>query len=187
MSAEASSYARPATRVGSRRLSIEPLATATVPSAITPPPSRTKLSSVQAGLRGSARSAALQAWGGFAGVVLTECVLALSASRTALLLPESTRPVPSSMAGSFGHYGMDLGLGGMIAVLGLMFLSYAAMVRGAHRLSARPVLIGIACLTTLVLLGPPMLSTDVFSYVAYGRMGAIYGANPYVYGPSAIA
>ena len=39
----------------------------------------------------------------------------------------------------------------------------------------------------LVLLAPPLLSTDVFSYQFYGRMGAIYGANPYLAGPHALA
>jgi alpha-1,6-mannosyltransferase len=38
----------------------------------------------------------------------------------------------------------------------------------------------------LVLLSPPILSTDVFSYVAYGRMGALYHVNPYLYGPHMI-
>jgi alpha-1,6-mannosyltransferase len=37
------------------------------------------------------------------------------------------------------------------------------------------------------MLAPPMLSTDIFSYGAYGRMGTIYGANPYLHGPAAIS
>ena len=38
----------------------------------------------------------------------------------------------------------------------------------------------------IVLLGPPLFSTDVFSYQAYARMFAIYHINPYVHGPSQI-
>jgi alpha-1,6-mannosyltransferase len=45
----------------------------------------------------------------------------------------------------------------------------------------------IAALYALVMLAPPLLSTDIFSYGAYGRMGTVYGANPYLHGPSAIA
>jgi alpha-1,6-mannosyltransferase len=130
---------------------------------------------------------AKQAWLGFAGLMLSGTLVALSAARTTLLLPSSARPVPSSLAGAFGDGGINLGLGGLIAVLGLMFVSYAVMVRGAHWLTARPVLIGIACLNLLLLLAPPLLSTDVFSYVAYGRIGAVYGSNPYLHGPNAIA
>ena len=45
----------------------------------------------------------------------------------------------------------------------------------------------IAALHAFVLLAPPLISTDVFSYQAYARMGASYGANPYLSGPHAIA
>lgn len=129
---------------------------------------------------------ARQGWLGFAGLMLTSALAALSAARTDLLLPASVRPVPNSLAGVFGQGGINLGLGGVVAVLALLFVFYAAMVRGADQLSARTVLTGIACLNLLVLLAPPMLSTDVFSYIAYGRIGAVYGSNPYLYGPSAI-
>ncbi|HEY1590401.1 MAG TPA: glycosyltransferase 87 family protein [Solirubrobacteraceae bacterium] len=125
-------------------------------------------------------------WLGFAGVILSVSLLALSAARTDLLLPESVRPVPSSLQGAFGGGGIDLGLGGLAVVLALMFVAYAAMVRGADQLTARPVLIAIGCLTLIVLLAPLMLSTDVFSYIAYGRIGGVYGFNPYLAGPGAI-
>ncbi len=130
---------------------------------------------------------AQEGWLGFAGLLLTAALLALLAARTPLLLPPSVRPLPSSLGGAFGQGGIDLGLGGLAAVLTLMGVSYWAMVRGAHQLTAGPVLIGIGCLTLLVLLAPLMLSTDVFSYIAYGRIGGVYGFNPYLSGPNAIA
>ncbi len=34
--------------------------------------------------------------------------------------------------------------------------------------------------------GPILLSTDVFSYIAYARMGVVHGINPYLHGPVAI-
>jgi hypothetical protein len=49
------------------------------------------------------------------------------------------------------------------------------------------VLMAIAALHALVLLAPPLLSTDVFSYQAYARMGDLYATNPYLQGPHAIA
>ena len=45
----------------------------------------------------------------------------------------------------------------------------------------------IAGLHAVVLLAPPLLSTDVFSYQAYARMWALYGTNPYLQGPHVIA
>jgi alpha-1,6-mannosyltransferase len=104
-----------------------------------------------------------------------------------VLLPNSLRRLPGWLVGAFGRNGIDLELGGLIVVLALMFVSYAMVIAAADRLSPRAVLTGIAALNALVLLAPPLFSTDIFSYAAYGRIGAVYGANPYVHGPSAIA
>jgi Glycosyltransferase family 87 len=130
---------------------------------------------------------ARRGWLGLAGLFVTGVVISVSAAQTDLLLPESVRPVPSWLAGPFGGTGLDLGVGGLIAVLVLMFVSYVLATRAAQQLSGRAVLISIAALHALVLLAPPLFSTDIFSYGAYGRMGALYGANPYLFGPNAIA
>ncbi len=124
---------------------------------------------------------------GLGGLVLTTLLVAVGAAHTNVLLPESVRPVPSWLAGPFGSSGIGLGSGGVIAVLVVMFASYAVAVRAAGRLSARAVVMCIAALYALVLLAPPLLSTDVFSYQFYGRMGSLYGANPYLAGPHALA
>jgi len=126
-------------------------------------------------------------WCGLAGLLSSGFLIAVTAGRTSWLLPTSARPVPGSLAGVFGRSGFDLELGGLIAVLVLMFFSYVAAIWGSDQLSARAVLIAVAGLNAVVLLAPPLLSTDVFSYVAYGRIGALYGANPYLHGPNAIA
>jgi hypothetical protein len=131
--------------------------------------------------------AARLGWCGLVGLLSTGLLIAVSAGRTGWLLPTSARPVPGSLAGVFGHSGIDLELGGLIAVLGLMFISYLAAIRGADQLSPRAVLVAVAGLNAAVLLAPPLLFTDVFSYVAYGRIGALYGANPYLHAPNAIA
>ena len=124
---------------------------------------------------------------GIAGLLVTTLLVALAAANTDLLLPESVRPVPGSLAGPFGSTGLDLGSGGLIVVLVAMFGSYVLAARAADRLSARTVLMCIAAMHALILLAPPLLSTDVFSYQFYGRMGAVYGANPYLAGPHALA
>jgi alpha-1,6-mannosyltransferase len=132
-------------------------------------------------------------WCGLAGLLLGASVIVVSAGRTNWLLPASMRflgsvgALPGWLAGVFGHSGIDLELGGLIAVLSLMFASYAMAVRAADQLSPRAVLTAVASLNALVLLAPLLMSTDVFSYVAYGRIGALYGANPYFHGPNAIA
>ncbi len=121
------------------------------------------------------------------GIVVTGLIVAISAGHTAQLLPESVQGgLPKSLAGPFGGANVDLGSFGVVGVLTAMFACYVLAVRAADRLSGRAVLMTIAALYAVVLLAPPLVSTDIFSYGAYGRMGTLYGANPFLHGPSAI-
>jgi hypothetical protein len=119
------------------------------------------------------------------GVVAGSALVAVSAAHTESLLPESIRPVPASLAGAFGSLFLNLHVGGAIAALVLLFGAYAVVVALSGQLSARVVLVAIALVHAVVLLGPPLASTDIFSYQAYARMGAVYGINPYTHGPYA--
>jgi hypothetical protein len=127
------------------------------------------------------------AWAGLAGLLIAALLITLSAAHTQLLLPQSLRQSLGGLAGAFGHVGLDIGLPGLIATMVLMFLSYAVALRAARYLSRRAVLLSIAALNALVLVAPPLLSTDLFSYIAYGRLGGTYGINPYLYGPNVIS
>ena len=139
------------------------------------------------GLRGGSSARVRLGQLGLVGVLATGLVVSMAASNTDNLLPETVRPVPSWLAGPFGSAHLNLHVGGLIGVLILMFASYALAVRAADRLSARAVLMAIAAFNALMLLAPPLLSTDVFSYQAYARMGQVYGISPYTHGPHAIA
>jgi hypothetical protein len=75
-----------------------------------------------------------------------------------------------------------LWLGGAY-LLGVMLLD-----RGMceHRLAV-PLVVGATLVFQLTLLWlPGIFSQDVFSYIAYGRVAAEYGLNPYVWPPSAL-
>ncbi len=124
---------------------------------------------------------------GLGGMVAMALLIALGAAATDTLLPETLRPVPAWLAGPFGSTNLDLHSGGVIAALALMFACYVIAVRAADRVSPRTLLMTIAALHAVVLLAPPLISTDTFSYQAYGRMGALMGINPYLQGPHAIA
>ncbi len=124
---------------------------------------------------------------GIAGLLVTTPLIALGAAHTNVLVPQSVRPLPRWLAGPFGSSGLSLGWGGAIAVLVAMFVAYAVAANAADRLSARTVLMTIAAMHALILLAPPLLSTDVFSYQFYGRMTELYGANPYLAGPHAFS
>ncbi len=139
------------------------------------------------GLSGTAISDSRRAQAGVVGLFLGTLLVAVSAAHTPSLLPESVRGwVPAGLTGAFGRAGIDLHAGGTIAVLCLIFLSYLLVVASSRQLSGRTVLLLIAALQALIILGPPLVSTDVFSYQAYGRMGTMYGANPYLDGPHAL-
>jgi hypothetical protein len=120
------------------------------------------------------------------GMVATGLLVSIGAAHTAQLLPETVRPVPSFLSGAFGDAGVNLRSFGVVGVLLAMFACYVLAVRAADRLSGRAVLMTIAALYALVLLAPPLVSTDIFSYSAYGRMGTLYGANPYLHGPTTL-
>ena len=120
---------------------------------------------------------------GLAGMLATGLLLSISAASTDRLLPQTLQAGirTTGLAGSFGNTGINLGSAGLTVTVGLMFVSYVVVVGAARRLSPVLVLGCIAALNALILLGPPLASTDIFSYQFYGRMGGLYGiANPYL-------
>jgi alpha-1,6-mannosyltransferase len=64
---------------------------------------------------------------------------------------------------------------------------HAASSADAGVISKRWAIALIAALQLIVFVGPVLLSTDVFSYIAYARMGVEHGLNPYTHGPVAIS
>jgi hypothetical protein len=120
------------------------------------------------------------------GLLSTIVVVVVCGARTGALVPPSTRPEPAWLAGPIGAIGPNIGLPGVIATFTVMCLCYAVVVARGQRLSPRVVLGAILVAHVLVGLGPPLMSTDVFSYGIYGRMGAIYHVNPYLATPRAV-
>jgi branched-subunit amino acid transport protein AzlD len=71
---------------------------------------------------------------------------------------------------------------------GLVVLTARHSQAGARpaAISRRAAIALVAALQLIVFAGPILLSTDVFSYIAYARMGVEHGLNPYLHGPVAI-
>ncbi|MGK2879083.1 MAG: glycosyltransferase family 87 protein [Solirubrobacterales bacterium] len=65
----------------------------------------------------------------------------------------------------------------------LSALLWAIVVRLAPMLRASWLLWSVIGLHVVFLLGPPLLSQDVFSYIAYARLGVEHGLNPYAFRP----
>jgi hypothetical protein len=125
---------------------------------------------------------------GLAGILVTGLVVAISAAGSAKLLPSTVGADVGAVGlqGLFGKTGIHLGGIAVTVVIAAMFGSYLLAVRSAGRLSPLLVLGTIAALHALVLLAPPLFSTDVFSYQFYGRTGQMYHANAYLAGPWAL-
>jgi hypothetical protein len=73
----------------------------------------------------------------------------------------------------------------------IALLSYSGAFVGilllARRISSRWAIALTVALQLIVFVGPVLISTDVFSYIAYARMGVVHAVNPYLHGPTSIA
>ncbi len=105
------------------------------------------------------------------------------------LIPESPR-----LAGWLAGVGEKLGYRvfliallactGAYAGLALLALRSGERATAAEQARRRRWAIGlVAVLQLIVFVGPILLSTDVFSYIAYARMAILHGINPYLHGP----
>jgi len=75
-----------------------------------------------------------------------------------------------------------------ILVFSAAYAGLLALLRSSAGavISKRWAIVLVGALHVIVFAGPILLSTDVFSYIAYARMGVEHGINPYLHGPIAI-
>ncbi len=103
------------------------------------------------------------------------------------LIPKSPA-IAGWLAGIGERLGYRVFLLALLACAGAYALLLVLAGRGAlARLHPRWAIGLVAALQLIVFAGPILLSTDVFSYIAYARMGVVHGLNPYLHGPFAIA
>jgi Glycosyltransferase family 87 len=97
------------------------------------------------------------------------------------LIPKSPH-VATWLAG----VGERLGFRVFLIALLAFTAAYAVLLSAAREISQRWVIGLVITLNVIVFAGPILISTDVFSYIAYARMGIEHGINPYLHGPTAI-
>lgn len=116
------------------------------------------------------------------GVVLSGLVIALGAASAPSFLiygNPSVPPVPSWLRTPLAGLGAAPGEDLFSLIVLLMFGSYLAVVRTADALRPSTALSAVVLLHAALLLAPPILSGDAFSYLAYARLYAVHGLNPY--------
>jgi hypothetical protein len=86
---------------------------------------------------------------------------------------------PLGLPGASGSSAGPLLYAGMWVALAL----YVIVLLRAGDIPRRAAVWTIAGLHVLFLLGPPLLSQDVFSYIAYARLGVEHGLSPYTHSP----
>jgi hypothetical protein len=96
-------------------------------------------------------------------------------------------PKSPQIAGWLQGVGERLGYRVFLIALLLAAGAYGLLLALASAIPKRGAIILIGALHAIVLAGPILLSTDVFSYIAYARMGVEHGINPYLHGPIAIS
>ncbi|HEY2398061.1 MAG TPA: glycosyltransferase 87 family protein [Solirubrobacteraceae bacterium] len=112
-----------------------------------------------------------------------EIVLDGAAGRSPLI------PKSPPIAGWLSGIGERLGYRVFLIAILSFAAAYGAMLLLARRptISKRWAIVLIAVLHAIVFAGPILISTDVFSYIAYARMGVEHGINPYLHGPVSIS
>jgi Glycosyltransferase family 87 len=104
--------------------------------------------------------------------------------RYLLELPTSANPV--WIDGPLHALGGSLGPGGLSAALAILGVSYLVALACVQTLPLRLVLAAVALANVAFTLGPTVVSSDVFGYIAYAREAAAHGLNPYVSPPASI-
>jgi hypothetical protein len=98
------------------------------------------------------------------------------------LVPAATHTQPRWLLGIYGR-GFGLGAKPYLGCLIAAFVGYLAVIATANHLRPRLLWAAIAGLLGLFVLAPPLLSRDVFSYIAYERLEED-GLDPYVSVPA---
>ena len=88
------------------------------------------------------------------------------------------------MAGPLRGLGSGtLSAGSFQALTLIMCAGYGATLVAARgrALSLRAIAAAIVAANAILLLGPPLISQDVFGYLAFARMGVLHGLDPYTH------
>jgi len=109
-----------------------------------------------------------------------EIVLDAAVGHSALI------PKQPEIAGWLSGIGVRLGYRTFLIALLSFTVAYAVLLGLARRISKRWAIVLVGILQLVVFVGPVLISTDVFSYIAYARMGVEHAINPYTHGPIAI-
>jgi hypothetical protein len=119
---------------------------------------------------------------GLIGIVTTVFLMcAGAASAPSQYVPARSGGWPAWLAGPLRGLGVGLTSSDYQTLTLLMCVSYALVLLAARRLPMAALAGAIALADASLLLGPPLISQDVFGYLAFARLGALHGLDPYTH------
>src|SRR3954465_5258550 len=116
--------------------------------------------------------------------VIYALLAALPAAAGSKLVGATAGGSPDWLLGPLRVFGVsDLSGPVFYAGLGLALLLYVLVLVRVADIPRRAAIWTVVGLHVLFLLAPPLLSQDVFSYIAYARLGVEHGLSPYTHSP----
>jgi hypothetical protein len=119
---------------------------------------------------------------GLAGVLVTVFLLdAGAAGAPSQYVPARVGGWPDWLAGPLAGLGAGLGSGSFQLLMLIMCGCYLLVLITARSLPPLTLAGTIVLAHVVLVLGPPLISQDVFGYLAFARMGALHGLDPYTH------
>jgi len=119
---------------------------------------------------------------GLIGIAVSVLLLtAGAATRPSAYVPARYGGWPGWLAGPFESLGVGITANGFQTLMLVMCSSYLLVLLLAQRLPMRAIAAAIVIAHVVLLLGPPLISQDVFGYLDFARLGALHGLDPYTH------
>jgi glycosyl transferase family 87 len=117
---------------------------------------------------------------GLAGLAASSALIAMGAQgRLGVLVPAARLRYPDWLRGPLSGLQIALTANGLAWLLVGMCAGYVLVLVCAEAVSARVAIGTVVGLHVLFILGPPLVSTDVFGYIDLARLGTLHGISPY--------
>jgi alpha-1,6-mannosyltransferase len=119
---------------------------------------------------------------GLLGVVGSAFLVAAgAATRPTVYVPARHGGWPHWLAGPFEGLGVGISTGSFQAWMLVMCGSYLIVLLAARALPLGAIAAAILAAHAIMLLGPPLISQDVFGYLSFARLGALHGLDPFTH------
>jgi alpha-1,6-mannosyltransferase len=120
------------------------------------------------------------AYVGLAGLVASSmAIFAGAEGRLGVLVPAAKLRYPDWLSGPLSDLELALTPNGLAWLVVAMCGGYLLVLACSDAVPARVAIGTLVALHVLFLLGPPLVSTDVFGYIDLARLGTLHGISPY--------